>query len=97
MSKANPFRKITFPLIAAGLIGVAPVARAEMAIMSKQPTAGLVKSVAGSGTARHDWLAKRSAVGSTKNSRVVQRVSLGRGSWICSPAGFNRKSRCYRR
>ncbi|SDJ64244.1 hypothetical protein SAMN04488026_102120 [Aliiruegeria lutimaris] len=23
-------------------------------------------------------------------------VSMGRGSWICSPAGFGRRSRCYR-
>jgi hypothetical protein len=39
-----------------------------------------------------DWLAKADAA-PVAPTRVRQQV--GRGSYICSPAGFGRKSRCY--
>jgi hypothetical protein len=39
-----------------------------------------------------DWLAKAEAAPATT---VTVRRQIGRGSYICSPAGFGRKSRCY--
>lgn len=39
-----------------------------------------------------DWLAKAE---STPAATVTIRRQIGRGSYICSPAGFGRKSRCY--
>ncbi|NDR58714.1 hypothetical protein [Aliiruegeria sabulilitoris] len=32
----------------------------------------------------------------SRGTPKVPVVSMGRGSWICSPAGFGRRSRCYR-
>jgi hypothetical protein len=47
-------------------------------------------------TVKFDWLAKR---GPTKSVMLVSAEptsrQLGKGSWICSPAGFGKKSRCY--
>ena len=52
-------------------------------------------SAAGKGSASFNWLAKRTA----KPTLVTARVGrpLGTGSYICSPAGFGRKSQCYQR
>ncbi|MBW6418511.1 hypothetical protein [Celeribacter sp. PS-C1] len=55
-----------------------------------------VKSAAGVGAARFDWLAK-SATSEAAPVRVARTQLLGRGTWVCSPAGFNRKSRCVSR
>ncbi|WP_417278212.1 hypothetical protein [Celeribacter sp.] len=55
-----------------------------------------VKSAAGVGAARFDWLAKPAASEATP-VRVARTQMLGSGSWVCSPAGFNRKSRCVSR
>lgn len=55
-----------------------------------------VKSAAGVGAARFDWLAK-SASSEAAPVRVARTQMLGSGSWVCSPAGFNRKSRCVSR
>lgn len=47
-------------------------------------------------TANHDWLAKRKPIASvTLVSAERAQVQIGKGSWICSPAGFGKKSRCY--
>jgi hypothetical protein len=46
--------------------------------------------------ANHDWLAKRKPIASVTLVAVQQvQVQIGKGSWICSPAGFGKKSRCY--
>lgn len=52
-------------------------------------------SAAGKGSASFDWLAKRGP----KATLVTAQASrpLGHGSYICSPAGFGRKSQCYQR
>ena len=45
-----------------------------------------------------NWLANGAAVPSLDKARVGQkrsRVITGHGSWICSPAGFGQRSRCY--
>jgi hypothetical protein len=47
-------------------------------------------------TAKFDWLAKRGpAAKVTLVSDERTPTQIGRGSWICSPAGFGKKSRCY--
>ena len=97
MIKTRFLRARTLPILAAGLIGLTSPAKAEMPIAPRQPDVQAIKSVAGTGAARFDWLARRDTSGSGKVTRVKQRVALGRGSWICSPAGFNRKSSCFRR
>ena len=45
-----------------------------------------------------DWLANGSVAFSASKSKTAQkrnRVITGEGSWICSPAGFGKRSRCY--
>ena len=45
-----------------------------------------------------DWLANGSVASSARKSKTAQvrnRVITGEGSWICSPAGFGKRSRCY--
>lgn len=76
------------------LIAIAPV-HAETATIDILPTHGVVvKTAAGHGSARFDWLRPTAPV-------TVQRVAYvappGNGSWICSPSGFGSKSKCYRR
>ena len=51
-------------------------------------------TVAGQGSARFNWLATPS---NAAPQRVAQTRFYGNGSWICSPAGFGKKSQCYRR
>jgi hypothetical protein len=68
---------------------VASRAVAPKAMTSK---AGVVRARAGG----FDWLAKRRPAGAQVQlaSAVLPR-EIGRGSWICSPAGFGQKSRCH--
>ena len=44
-----------------------------------------------------NWLAKPNAAVLVRYEPVAPRIArqIGNGSWICSPAGFGRKSRCY--
>lgn len=45
---------------------------------------------------KFDWLAKRGpAPRITLASAERMPYQIGKGSWICSPAGFGKKSRCY--
>lgn len=56
------------------------------------------KSAAGNGRAYHDWLASRSVEAGDDGPRgqpEIAREAPGRGSWICSAAGFGQKSRCH--
>jgi hypothetical protein len=46
----------------------------------------------------HDWFAKRkSTVTAQPVSQKIAPRALGNGSYICSPAGFGRKSSCEKR
>lgn len=89
-------RTLLFVLLASGPMSLASPAKAEMPITPHEPAASEAKSVAGVGAARFDWLAKRDNSKEIR-ARVVRKASLGNGSWICSPAGFNRKSHCFKR
>lgn len=45
-----------------------------------------------------NWLANGAPAASAIKSKAAQkryRVITGQGSWICSPAGFGQRSRCY--
>ncbi|MGB8811763.1 MAG: hypothetical protein WCC57_01110 [Paracoccaceae bacterium] len=45
-----------------------------------------------------NWLANGAAAPTAGKAQTTQkryRVITGRGSWICSPAGFGQRSRCY--
>lgn len=66
-------------------------AQSGMAEMRALPV--MVSSAAGIGTARFDWLAKRVTKASSER-KATKTVIAGRGSYICSPAGFGRKSHC---
>jgi hypothetical protein len=47
-------------------------------------------------TSKFDWLARRAPrerILLVSGERTVSQI--GKGSWICSPAGFGKKSRCY--
>ena len=69
---------------------VAPAAQARARIQKA--------SAAGKGQAYFDWLAPKRANSQLQiKTASATRKSLGRGSWICSPAGFGKKSSCYRR
>jgi hypothetical protein len=45
-----------------------------------------------------NWMANGALAASSDKSRSAQkryRVISGQGTWICSPAGFGQRSRCY--
>ncbi|MCA0045103.1 hypothetical protein [Celeribacter litoreus] len=75
-----------------GLSTVGAVAEVTPGFDEQSPT--VVKTSAGKGSARFDWL-------NQGKSAPVQQASvspsLGVGSWICSPSGFGSKSKCFRR
>lgn len=56
------------------------------------------KSYAGTGSAKFDWLRPRVRVAPAPTV-VSQNTGgyLGDGAWICSPAGFGTKSKCFQR
>lgn len=86
-------------LLAASAMTVAQVQIAH----AEQPGAASLR-VAAKGSnrdagAQFDWLAKRNPSASA-NERVIRASVGGRhgnGSWICSPAGFGKRSSCHRR
>ncbi|SFJ22156.1 hypothetical protein [Celeribacter neptunius] len=55
------------------------------------------KTVAGKGAMRFDWSQKGNQAVSPDVQVADSRRPLGNGSWVCSPAGFGKKSRCYAR
>ncbi|MDV7270011.1 hypothetical protein RYZ20_03755 [Thioclava sp. A2] len=55
------------------------------------------KSYAGKGSARFDWRKGQGAQPQVSLSVTKVKAPLGNGSWICSPAGFGSKSKCYKR
>lgn len=85
-------------LVVAVLAGFAPVAQAEqVGVITLSPVRMAAKSAAGKGEARFDWLAKRAAKPAGSAPLRTAAVPVGKGSWVCSPAGFGTKSRCYKR
>ena len=71
-----------------------PMAQAETSDATASRL-GTVKTVAGQGAARFDWLDTSGKPATPL--RVAQSGVPGNGSWICSPSGFGSQSRCYRR
>ncbi|OOY13070.1 hypothetical protein BMG00_04505 [Thioclava marina] len=99
MMQNTIFRAAAAGLFAATLVIAAPfgAANAQQAGMLEiSPIKVAVKSVAGKGSARFDWLAGGKS-DDRPAERVASRRSPGTGSWICSPSGFGSKSRCYQR
>jgi hypothetical protein len=84
--RAEPIRvMLTVPKIAATkAVAVKPVATKARAVRAR--------------AGGFDWLAKRrpaaAEVQLASAGRGLPR-QIGRGSWICSPAGFGQKSRCH--
>lgn len=75
--------------------GTSGAAWAQSGIAEMHALPVLVSSAAGIGTARFDWLAKRvTKTAAEPSGKAKKTVIAGRGSYICSPAGFGRKSHC---
>nr|WP_321508499.1 hypothetical protein [uncultured Celeribacter sp.] len=75
------------------------VAQAVVADTSKttQPSpSGVVKTSAGQGVAYFDWMQKGTPAGMRVLASDTTRAP-GNGNWVCSPAGFGKKSTCRRR
>ena len=89
-------KTILLTLATAGTLSLASGAHADITTVSSKSSVTKVKSAAGVGGARFDWLAKRNTA-NQPTKRIVQTVSLGKGTWVCSPAGFSRSSRCFKR
>lgn len=86
-------------LVVAGLIFAAPLSSAQAqqaGMLDLNPIRVSAKSTAGQGSARFDWLAGRDGRAQPA-PRIVQTRFLGKGSWICSPAGFGKKATCFQR
>jgi len=58
------------------------------------PAKVMARSEAGQGAARFDWLKVKAPA---KTRRIASGIRHGNGSWICSPSGFGKESRCHRR
>jgi hypothetical protein len=74
-----------------------PVMAQQSAMVTLDPTRIAVKTVAGKGSARFDWLASTRRQDATRPTVSAKAKSLGNGSYVCSPAGFGSRSRCYKR
>jgi hypothetical protein len=90
---------VLFSVISFGASGTA-FAQGGMADLRALPM--LVSSAAGKGSASFDWLPKgkrlTSAVATAPvKPKVSGRTTLGKGRYVCSPAGFGRRSRCHSR
>ena len=84
-------------LAAAGSLTVPGLAWAQAALVE---TPQIQRPIAPAARARingFDWMAKKTAVIPARFSLdpVPVRAQIGNGSYICSPAGFGHKSRCY--
>lgn len=82
--------------LVAGISVTIPVQEAQAAQLEKS-SAGLKTTIAGHGPARFDWLASRKITDRVRVVKIANRPSRGRGTWICSAAGFGKQSRCHRR
>lgn len=89
----------TFPTMAAAVavvMSLAPLSASAdvVPIAVAAGTRAAVKTHAGTGSARFDWLKGRNPAPVVQ---VAASNAPGTGSWICSPAGFGSKSKCYKR
>ncbi len=77
------------------IIGLSATAATAETSLDAGNAAPVVKtSAAGQGSAHYDWLRPVSGTAPTKVAAVSP---VGSGKWICSPAGFGSKSKCFRR
>lgn len=89
-------------LLAAAAMTVAPVQNAHAQQADGAGMANVRLAAKGGNRdegAQFDWLAKRNPHADA-NTRILGAASGGRhgsGSWICSPAGFGKRSSCYNR
>ena len=77
------------------LTGVLGACAAEGTIATKSVTAPQVQMA-------YDWLSPRTVPVSTASTSAKRRNAIlqsyaGNGSYICSPSGFGKKSRCFSR
>jgi hypothetical protein len=81
-------------LALAALIGLPAIARAQgpQAEAAQQPPPPAVVHASRTASNGFDWMAQTNRGATT---RVTLVRAIGRGSYICAPAGFGRKSRCY--
>jgi hypothetical protein len=90
---ANP---LTGPLLAVMLAAMAipsaVAAQGTQAEAQTLPPAGTVVDTSRTSSNGFDWLAKTRTATPPPVTVVRQ---IGEGSYICAPAGFGRKSRCY--
>ncbi|MFP1644281.1 hypothetical protein [Pontitalea aquivivens] len=87
-----------FALMCMVSLGTATTAAAQSTASEIRALPVLVSSVAGKGSASFDWRAKKGPqTASAQKPRALTRVVHGRGRYVCSPAGFGRKSQCHSR
>ncbi len=92
----NIFSKIPgFVAVATVALVTSLPAQAETRVdLGPSSKASVVKTAAGKGAARFDWLNPGKPAPAMQ---VAVATPPGNGSWICSPSGFGSKSKCYRR
>lgn len=90
--------RLGMALIVAALVATTPATPAQADATMLEPfkvSLRLAKPQA-SRAGGFDWLAKRQPVARvTQVSVVASAAQIGTGAWICSPAGFGKRSRCY--
>ena len=85
-------------LVAVAFAAWGSVAVAETGVSAPLRIVAPAKSVAGKGAARFDGRKGGATLTQAELATPVTRTaSLGRGAWICSPAGFGSKSKCFQR
>ena len=80
-------------LVSSGLMALATCAQADDTFSTKNT------AVAPSGfnwMANGTQLSHEEAQEKVRATRVAMIREMGNGSWICSPAGYGRRSQCYR-
>ena len=95
--KTNASRMARIVLLASFLGLLLPYnAHAEDQTITPEQAVLRITKPAASKPVKFDWLADRSnKARPILVSEVRTPRQIGSGSWICSPAGFGKKSRCY--
>lgn len=97
-------RRFAAVLVATFLIMVPALGHAEAVIGTKllsAPSPAFTQrpaKVTKVQTVAFNWFANGATAASANSAKSVRqqsRVIAGKGTWICSPAGFGRRSRCY--
>ena len=83
-----------FPLVASAqsLIATTQTSVSARSAMEQRVSVAVPRVIA------FDWLANGDATPSPGKAKLAlerYRVITGRGSWICTPAGFGQRSKCY--